>query len=191
VQTILKPPEELIVINLSSSGAQVKVQPLRKGIVALNLLALLVGGGWLGYGVFDRWHWENIQQNWASTEGTIETAYVHRAMGRHVNWETGWTYSYSVNGRKYEAKSTALSNAYFVHMFPSKHRAEADEETRAVGSTVWVYYDPAVPQHSVLDFPQDSLLDILTLSLSAMSIGGAILGAFTLVKMLKSHRADD
>lgn len=189
VQAIPKRPEELIVTDLSSSDAQVRVQPLRKGIFALNLLVFLVGGGWLGYGVFDRWHWENIQQNWASTDGTIEAAYVHRAMGRHVNWETGWTYSYSVNGRKYEAESTALSNAYFVHMFPSERRAEDDEETRPVGSSVSVYYDPAVPQHSVLDFPQDSLLDILTLSLSAMCLGVAILGAFALVKTRKKPTA--
>jgi hypothetical protein len=84
-----------------------------------------------------------------------------------------------------------LSNAYFVHMFSSEQRAEVDEETRSVGSTVSVYYDPAVPQHSVLDFTQDSLLDILTLSLSAISIGVAILSAFALVTALKNHRADE
>lgn len=177
--------------ELSSNDAQAKAQPFRKGIVVLNMLVCFVGGGWLGYGVFDRWHWESVQENWASTDGTIETAYVHPAMGRHVDWETGWTYSYSVNGRKYEAKSTALSNAYFVHTFASEQRAEDDEETRPIGTTVPVYYDPSLPQLSVLDFPEDSLFDILTLSLSAMSIGVAILGAFALLETLKSRHAED
>jgi hypothetical protein len=152
---------------------------------------LALGGGWLGYGVFDRWSWESDQQNWVSTDETIETAYVHRAMGRHVNWETGWTYSYSVDGKKYEAKSTALSNAYLSHMFPSEQQAEYDEVTRQVGSTVSVYYDPAAPQHSVLDFPQDSLFDILTLSLAAACIGVAIWGAFVLMKAHKTLRPVD
>lgn len=176
--------------ELSSSGAQAKAQPVRKGIVVVNMLGSLVSGGWLGYGVFDRWHWEAVQENWTSTDGTIETAYVHEAMRRHVTWETGWTYSYSVNGRKYEGKSTALSNAYLVHMFASEQRAEDDEETRPVGSTVPVYYDPLLPQHSVLDFPADSLFDILTLSLSAMSIGVGILSAFALVKTHRNRRTD-
>jgi Protein of unknown function (DUF3592) len=177
--------------DLPSSDARAKARPMSKGIVLLNMLVLAIGGGWLGYGVFDRWHWENVEQNWTSTDGTIETAYIHQAISRHVNWETGWTYSYLVNGRKYEANSTALSNAYFVHMFGSKQQAEYDETTRPVGSPVSVYYDPAVPQHSVLDFPPDSLLDILTLSLSAMCIGVAILCAFALVKVMKPHRTDD
>ena len=38
-------------------------------------------------------------------------------------------------------------------MFPSKQQAEDDEATRPVESIVSVYYDPAVPQHSVLDLP--------------------------------------
>jgi hypothetical protein len=100
------------------------------------------------------------------------------------------TYSYLVNGKKYEAKSTALNNAYFVHMFLSEQRAEVDEGTRPVGSAVSDYYDPALPQQSMLDFPQDSLPDILTLGLSAMCIGVATLGAFALVKTLKNHHTD-
>lgn len=173
--------------ELSSSNVRVKAQPPRKGVFALNALVFLVGGAWLGYGVLDRWYWENAQQNWASTDGIIETTFVHQAVSRHVNWETGWTYSYIVNGQKYEARSTALSNAYFVHMFSSEQQAKVDEGTRPVGSAVSVYYDPALPQHSVLDLPQDSLFDILTLSLSAMSIGLGGLSALVLVKTLKNR----
>ncbi|GGA00826.1 DUF3592 domain-containing protein [Dyella caseinilytica] len=180
--------------DLPSSEAQVTKQPVRKGVIALYMLVFAIGGGWLGYGVFDGWHWQNVEQHWASTDGTIETAYVHEAMSRHVNWETGWTYSYSVNGQKYEAKSTALNNAYFVHMFSSRQRAEADEYTRPVGSSVSVYYDPAEPKHSVLDFPPDSSqvwpLELFTLSLSALCIGVAILGAFALVKAIRNRQSD-
>jgi hypothetical protein len=189
--TLFKRREELTLTELSSSNVRVKAQLLRKGIVALNTLVFFVGGVWLGYGVVDRWYWENAQQNWASTDGIIETTYVHRAFSRHVNWETGWTYSYILNGQKYVARSTALNNAYFVHMFSSERRAEDDEEMRPVGSTVSVYYDPALPQHSVLDLPQDSLFDILTLILSAMSIGVAILSGIALVKALKNQPVDD
>ncbi|WP_422662162.1 DUF3592 domain-containing protein [Paraburkholderia madseniana] len=82
---------------------------------------------------------------------------------------------------EYEAKSTALNNAYFVHMFSSRQRAEVDEYTRPVGSPVSVYYDPTEPQKSVLDFPLDSSqvwpLESLTLSLSAPSIGTALLAS--------------
>ena len=175
--------------DLQSRDARVKARPARKGTVVLQMIVFAICGGWLAYGVFDRWHWQDVEQNWASTGGTIETAYLHEAMSRHPAWETGWTYSYTVDGQKYEAKSTALSNAYFVHMFQSKLRASYDEVSRPVGSNVSVYYDPAIPQNSVLDLATDSSLDWIPLSLSALCIGVAVLGAFTLAKTIKNHQS--
>jgi hypothetical protein len=173
--------------NSQTSERRVTARPGIKGAF-LQTLLIAAGGVWLGYGVFDGWHWQNVEKNWASTDGTIEAAYVHEAMGRHINWETGWTYSYSVNGRKYEAKSTALSNAYFVHMFGSGSQAEGDEYTRPVGSTVSVYYDPLEPQRSVLDLATDSSLEWLTLSLAGLCMAPAIYGAFALLKVLRNRQ---
>jgi hypothetical protein len=170
------------VIDLLSTPAQTAKRRRPKSLVLLQLLALLLAGGWLGYDVFARWHWEYVEQNWISTNGTIETAFIRRASGRHINWETGWTYSYSVDGQTYEANSTALRHAYFVHMFSSKARAEFNTATRPPGSMVPVYYDPRAPQHSVLDLPQDSLFDILTLGLAASLTGLSIWGMFMLAK---------
>lgn len=169
-----------------SSERRVAARPGTNAIF-LQTLIFAACGVWLGYGVFDGWHWQNTEKNWASTDGTIETAYVHEAMGRHVNWETGWTYWYSVNGRRYEAESTALSNAYFVHMFGSESQAEGDEYTRPVGSTVSVYYDPVEPQRSVLDLAKYSSLDWLTLSIAAMCMAIAIFGAFALLKVRRNR----
>ncbi|WP_233853531.1 DUF3592 domain-containing protein [Paraburkholderia sp. HD33-4] len=171
---------------LPPSERRVTARPALKRAV-LQSLFLAAGGVWLAYGVFDGWHWQNVEKNWASTDGIIETAYVRRAMSRHVNWETGWTYSYSVDGRKYEAESTALSNAYFVHMFGSETQAEGDEYTRPVRSAVTVYYDPVEPQRSVLDLATDSSLEWLTLSLAAMCMAPAIYGAFALHKALRNR----
>jgi hypothetical protein len=171
--------------DLPSSERRVTAQPVSKGILVLQMLVILAGGVWLAYGVFDGWRWQNVERNWASADGTIVTAYDHEAMGRHVNWETGWIYSYSVNGRTYEAKSTALSDAYFVHVFASESQAIGDENSRPAGSIVSVYYDPVEPQRSVLDPATDSSLDWLLLSVSGICIAAGIFGMFLLAKAIR------
>ncbi len=162
-----------------------------KGVIAFYTLAFAVGGGWMGYGVLDGWRWQDVEQNWESTGGTIEAAYVHEILShRRIRWETGWIYSYSVNGRKYDAESNALNHAYSAHLFVSERQAEADKETRPIGSSVPVYYDPASPQRSVLDPATDSFLDWFALGLSGVSICAAILSAIQLAKTIKKPRSD-
>jgi hypothetical protein len=172
--------------DLPSNGVRMTKPPPGKGTIALHVLVFALVGGWLAYGVFDSWYWQSVEQNWKSTDGTIATAYVRRAVSRRPSWETGWSYSYSVNGQKYEAESTALNHAYLVYVFPSRQRAEGKEYSRPAGSFVTVYYDPADPQHSVLDFPLDSSemwpIELVMLGLSALSMSVAVFGAYALVK---------
>jgi hypothetical protein len=79
----------LSVNDSPSSERSVTSRPVMKGVV-LQTLVIAASGVWLGYGVFDNWHWQNVEKNWASTDGTIEAAYVHETMGRHVT-ELGGT----------------------------------------------------------------------------------------------------
>jgi Protein of unknown function (DUF3592) len=174
------------VTDSPSSAAGVRTKPVSKWVIALSMLAYAAIGVWQTYSVVDGWHWLQVEENWASTDGTIETAFHQRTWGRHVNYETGWTYSYSVNGVEYQAQSTALSNAYFVRMRASEQDAEAEAETRPIGGIVTVYYDPAVPQHSVLDLAEDGPLNWTPLIFSAICFGLALLYASALIKAIKN-----
>jgi hypothetical protein len=177
--------------GLPSRGARATPKPVRKRLIAFYVLAFAAAGGWMGYGVLDGWHWQDVEHNWESTGGTIEAAYVHEILShRRIRWETGWIYSYSVNGRKYDAESNALNRAYSAHLFISERQAEHDKETRPIGSRVPVHYDPAAPQRSVLDPATDSPLDWFALGLSGISICAAILSAAMLVKTIKKPKPD-
>jgi hypothetical protein len=150
-------------------------------VFVLSLLIMAVVAARLGYGVLDSWRWEDRQGSWASTYGLIEAASVQERVGRRVSWETSWTYSYSVNGKSYQARSNALAHAYVEHRYGTEQEAQGNILTRPVGSTVAVLYDPAAPKLSVLDPAKHDALDWLSLGLSGLSWIVVILGAYWLL----------
>lgn len=107
---------------------------------------LFVRGLWFGVPVY-----RNAQASaqWPSTEGTILTNRVDRAVsqnGRSVSYSAEVTYRYSVNGQSYGADRIRFGT----------EGGSGEEEQRqvaarfAVGARVKVYYDPDRPAVSTL-----------------------------------------
>lgn len=110
-------------------------------------------GGQLFHTVIHSRQLAQDEQRWLVTNATIVGNSL-RSM-QHKNggqtWSPVWAYTYSVDGRTYQSQSMALAGGFSAHWYPSREEAMLNAQSRADGSVVAVYYDPANPSRSVLD----------------------------------------
>jgi hypothetical protein len=96
-------------------------------------------------------HVRQQEQSWATTEATI-IEQATRVEARSANaWRPVWTYTYFVGSKLFTARSSDMALGDGTLHYRSKERAEVAASSRPIGAKVIVFYDPADPQHSVLD----------------------------------------
>jgi hypothetical protein len=121
------------------------------------MLRLLFGLGFLGAGIFVLvWGFKNLKQaqasaSWPSVSGMIVASTVEQTRSSGGDSELRYVprvrYEYKVGETKYASERISFGGRT-LHKSPAP--AQAELAAYAVGKTVTVYHDPAVPNSSVL-----------------------------------------
>jgi hypothetical protein len=94
----------------------------------------------------------NVERGWKETNAEIISSDVEAVGLRgRVSWYPFWFYSYSVNGHQYRGDSRTFTTGYEKRWFDSTDAARQSAALRSNATTVSAFYDPEVPEHSVLD----------------------------------------
>jgi hypothetical protein len=134
----------------------------------------------------------NAEQGWKEINAEIISSDVEAVGLRgRVSWYPFWFYSYTVNGHQYRGDSRAFTTGYEKRWFDSAEAARKSAASRSNATTVSAFYDPEVPEHSVLDRHVSSWREF-RIELEIAKIFGAILllYAFLVRVLLKKRNLD-
>jgi hypothetical protein len=113
---------------------------------------------------------------WPATEGVVEASVVERrekSMRRsNVEFEVQVCYAFRVGGRTYRCTRVAIGR---TECFETEREARRRATAWRAGQTVRVMYDPARPDHAVLEYtPVSQGWRAFALGVVVLAIGAAV-----------------
>lgn len=131
--------------------------------IGCGFVFFLVGLGLLVF-VLTEWRAAGEVQNWPSTVGIVQNAWVEaKADDDGTSYAPRVAYTYSVNGSSY----TSTRITYWSVTHGSHSKAQSIINHYPIHSEVQVYYDPAKPSRAVLDPQRQTGTMLLLMSLGA------------------------
>jgi hypothetical protein len=126
------------------------MKKLQSLVVGVIFAYFSITGIWQGLKIK---HFERAELSWQEVSARIDASDIRHSYSRRTGdrWSAFWTYSYVIEGQRYEVSSVNIDGAYNANWYAQRNDAEEDGAKRQVGSRVVAYYDPDDPKRSVLD----------------------------------------